>query len=448
MSKPDLRARSPWSALNDVKQVEIFPLKEKKVDTEMIIPGSKSVTNRALIIAALAKGTSELSGILRSDDSYWCIDTLRKLGISVEVDGDKVKMEGCDGDWPNKQPELYIGAAGTIARFLPGALAASDTGNFLVEASRRMSERPVKPLMDALETLGAEIEYLDKEGFYPLRIHANGLTGGRVDISGKISSQFISGLLLAGTYAKKPLEVHIPDYIVQHAYVKITLELMKDFGVDATYTDSLDHMIVPVKGYEGQTLSLEADASTASYFMALAAVTNGRVRINNLTMDTNQPDIYMTDVYEKMGCTVIRTDDYIEVQGPKQLKGGFDISMKEMSDQTLTLAAIAPFADGPLTLTEVEHIRHHESDRIHAICTELQKLGIQVEEYQDGLKVYPGTPAGTTLHSYDDHRVAMSLSLIGTKVPGVIIEDPGCVSKTCPNYYELLKQAGVETIFS
>ena len=235
---------------------------------------------------------------------------------------------------------------------------------------------------------------------------------------------------------------------MQHAYVKITLELMKDFGVDATYTDSLDHMTVPVKGYEGQTLSLEADASTASYFMALAAVTNGRVRINNLTMDTNQPDIYMTDVYENMGCTVIRTDDSIEVQGPKQLKGGFDISMKEMSDQTLTLAAIAPFADGPLTLTEVEHIRHHESDRIHAICTELQKLGIQVEEYQDGLKVYPGTPAGTTLHSYDDHRVAMSLSLIGTKVPGVIIEDPGCVSKTCPNYYELLKQAGVETIFS
>lgn len=448
MSKPDLRARSPWSALNDVNEVEIIPLKEKQIDAEMVIPGSKSVTNRALIIAALAKGTSTLSGILRSDDSYWCIDSLRKLGISVEVDGNTVTIEGCNGDWPNKNPELYIGAAGTIARFLPGVLAASDSGNFLVEASHRMSERPVKPLMDALQTLGAEIEYLENEGFYPLRIHAKGLRGGRVDISGKVSSQFISGLLLAGTYAKDDLKVHIPDDIVQHAYVKITLELMKDFGVEATYTDALDNITVPVKGYTGQTLSLEADASTASYFMALAAVTGGRVRITNLTMDTNQPDIYMTDVYEKMGCTVIRTDDYIEVQGPTQLKGGFEISMKEMSDQTLTLAVIAPFADGPLTLTEVEHIRYHESDRIHAICTELTKLGIQVEEYQDGLKVYPGTPVGTKLHSYDDHRVAMSLSLIGTKVPGVVIEDPGCVSKTCPNYYELLKQAGIETKFS
>ncbi|SDI60332.1 3-phosphoshikimate 1-carboxyvinyltransferase [Alteribacillus bidgolensis] len=448
MSKPDLKARSPWAALNDVKSVNISPIKDETVNTNITVPGSKSFTNRALIMAALAKGTSELSGILRSDDSYWCIEALRNLGITIEVNGDTVKIEGCGGNWPEKQADLYIGAAGTIARFLPGALASSKAGTFKVEASKRMSERPVQPLMEALETLGAKVEYLEKEGFYPLNIHANGLKGGEVTISGKVSSQFISGLLLAGTYAEQALRINIPDYIVQHAYVKITLDLMKDFGVEADYNEELTDMKVPVSSYTGKKMALEADASTASYFMALAAMNNGRVRINNLTMQTNQPDIYMVDLYEKMGCRVIKGEGYIEVQGVPQLKGNFEISMKEMSDQTLTLAAIAPFADGPITITEVEHIRHHESDRIKAVCTELQKMGIDVEEFQDGLKVYPGTPQGTSLHSYDDHRVAMALSLIGTKVPGVTVEDPGCVSKTCPTFYNLLEKTGVPIDFS
>ncbi|SDH89164.1 3-phosphoshikimate 1-carboxyvinyltransferase [Alteribacillus persepolensis] len=448
MGKPDLKARSPWAALTDVNRVDITPLHEQSVQTTMTVPGSKSFTNRALIIAALADGTSELSGILRSDDSYWCIDALRKLGVPIEVNGDTVKVEGKGGQWPEKNAGLYIGAAGTIARFLPGALACAAGGTYKVEASKRMSERPVQPLMEALESLGAHIHYEQSEGYYPLTIDANGLTGGEVTISGKVSSQFISGLLIAGPYAKEELRINIPDYIVQHAYVKITLDLMNQFGVETVYNDDLTDMRVPVSKYKGKNMALEADASTASYFFALAAITNGRIRINNLSMDTNQPDIYMADIYEKMGCRVIRGEDYIEVEGVEQLQGGFTISMKEMSDQTLTLAAIAPFADGPITITDVEHIRHHESDRIKAICTELSKMGIQVEEFQDGLKVHPGTPKGTTLQSYDDHRVAMALSLIGTKVPGVSIDDPGCVSKTCPTFYELLEKTGVSVRFA
>ncbi|WP_035712021.1 3-phosphoshikimate 1-carboxyvinyltransferase [Salibacterium aidingense] len=443
MGEPDFRARSPWAALNDVENVSIAPLKESRVQSNITIPGSKSFTNRALIMAALAEGKSTLSGILKSDDSYWCIDALQKLGAAAEVSGDTVVMEGCGGSWPADNADLYIGAAGTIARFLPGALAVGDHGTFTVEASTRMSERPVQPLIEALQTLGAEVEYLEKEGFYPLRLQARGLKGGNVSISGKVSSQFISGLLLAGPYAKETLQLTIPDYIVQHAYVKITIDLMKQFGADVEYNEDLTEMKVPAGGYTGQNMALEADASTASYFMALAAINNGRIRINNLTMQTNQPDIYMVDIYEKMGCTVIKGEEFIEIQGVPQLKGDFEISMKEMSDQTLTLAAIAPFADGPITITDVEHIRHHESDRIHAACTELRKMGIKVQEFSDGLKVYPGTPVGVELHSYDDHRVAMALSLIGTKVPGVSIEDPGCVSKTCPTFYDLLAQLGV-----
>jgi 3-phosphoshikimate 1-carboxyvinyltransferase len=443
MSSPDLKARSPWSNLNDVQAVRISPLQDQQINSDIRIPGSKSFTNRALILAGLAKGTSTLSGILKSDDSYWCIDALNKLGIKTEIDGDVVTVHGCNSEWPNEQANLYIGAAGTIARFLPGALAVGGKGDWTLEASNRMSERPVKPLIQALTDLGATIEYLNNEGYFPLRIRGGGLVGGPVSISGKTSSQFISGLLMASPYAQNEVTVTIPDYIVQHDYVKITLSLMEKFGVKAQYAEDLTKIDIPKSEYVGLDLPLEADASTASYFLALAAITNGRIRINNLSVETNQPDIKMVDVYERMGCKVIRGNGFIELTGTPQLQGGFEISMKEMSDQTRTLATIAPFASGPITMRDVEHIRHHESDRISVICTELSKLGIEVKEYQDGLTVYPGTPKGTTLDSYDDHRVAMSLALIGTKVPGIVINDPGCVSKTCPTYFELLHQLGV-----
>lgn len=443
MSGQDLKARSPWSKLNDVQTVKISPIKNQQVNHDVTIPGSKSFTNRALIMAALAKGTSTLTGILKSDDSFWCIDALNKLGIKTKIEGDVVTIHGCHAKWPNKQADLYIGASGTIARFLPGALAVGLEGTWDLEASDRMSERPVKSLIRALTDLGADIDYLNNEGYYPIRIKGKGLEGGPVTISGKTSSQFISGLLLAGPYAKEVITITIPDYIVQKDYVKITLSLMEQFGVKACFSDDLTKIVVPKSEYVGRQLPLEADASTASYFLALAAITNGRIKINNLTTETNQPDIKMLDIYEKMGCKVVRGKDSIELTGTPNLKGGFEISMKEMSDQTLTLAAIAPFASGPITMRNVEHIRHHESDRLTAICTELTKLGIDVEEYPDGLTVYPGNPQAATLDSYDDHRVAMSLALIGAKVPGIIINDPGCVSKTCPSYFELLNQLGV-----
>ncbi|WP_022794176.1 3-phosphoshikimate 1-carboxyvinyltransferase [Marinococcus halotolerans] len=448
MSTPDFRARSPWASLTDVDKVHVSPVSPGSIQTSLTVPGSKSFTNRALIMAALAEGTSTLSGILKSDDSYWCLGALRALGVKSEVEGDTVTIHGCGGRWPEENAELYIGAAGTTARFLPGPLAAAGSGVYKVEASKRMSERPVEPLMEALETLGADVHYIDKKGFYPLEIHAGGLPGKEVTISGKLSSQFISGLLLTGAYTEEGLRIRIPDYIVQHAYVHITLDLMNQFGVPVTYNEDLTDMQVPAKSFQGRSMALEADASTASYFMALAALTAGTVRINNLTMDTNQPDIGMVDVFEKMGCRVEKGDTYIEVTGPEQLSGGFELSMKEMSDQTLTVAALAPFADAPITVRDVEHIRHHESDRIHAACTELQKMGIRVDEYSDGLKIYPGTPIGVSLHSYDDHRVAMALSLIGAKVPGIYIEDPGCVSKTCPTFYDLFEAAGVPVKFS
>ncbi|HET7627246.1 MAG TPA: 3-phosphoshikimate 1-carboxyvinyltransferase [Bacillales bacterium] len=448
--KADLNARSPWAALNDVHQVEISPATQP-ITGEIAVPGSKSFTNRALILAAMAAGVTKLSGLLKSDDSYWCIDALKRIGVDVKMnDDDTVEIEGSGGDWPNQTGDLYIGASGTVGRFLPGALAASPAGKWKLEASERMSQRPVEPLIEGLSALGANVTYLGEKGFYPLEVEGTGLNGGEVRISGKVSSQFISGLLMAAPYARKPVTIRIVDHIVQHAYVNITLDLMKQFGIHVEADDDLTKMVVQPGKYVGRPLQLEADASTSCYFLAAAAITGGKIRITNLSAGTRQPDILLTDVLEEMGCRVTKGKDYVELEGPNTavLKGNKTFSMKEMSDQALTLAAVSVFADDPVTITDVEHIRHHESDRIHAICESFERLGIRCEEFRDGLTVYPGAPKAAELPSYDDHRVAMSLSLIGLRTEGIRIDDPGCVSKTCPNYFQLLEELGVNVHFS
>jgi 3-phosphoshikimate 1-carboxyvinyltransferase len=436
---PDLKARSPWSSLAGVKSVEISPPKGP-VNGQLRIPGSKSFTNRALIIAAAAAGRSKLSGILKSDDSYWCIDTLKKLGVNITVDDDIATIDGVDANWPTKKTDLYIGAAGTTARFLPGTLAAANSGEWILEASERMSQRPIAELVTALRSLGGDLEYLAEGKSFPLRIRGTGLRGGPVTVSGKISSQFLSGILIASPLAREKVSVTVTDGIVQHSYIDMTLNLMRDFGAEVTRDDALTKLEVMPTRYQGRDVNLEADASTSCYFLALAALTAGTIRITNLTYNTKQPDIKMLDVFERMGCTVVRGDTYVELTGTKNLRGGFEISMKEMSDQTMTLAVVACFADAPITITGVEHIRHHESDRIKAISTELGRTGIQVGENKDGLKVFPGRISAARFDSYDDHRMAMSLALIGARVPGVAIEDPGCVSKTCPNFFDELRK--------
>lgn len=436
----DVKARSPWTPLTGVKTVVISPSK-KRINGSVTIPGSKSLTNRALIMGALANGKSKVTGILKSDDSYWCIDSLKKLGIKIDIQDETAYIEGKGGKWDSGS--LYIGATGTIARFLPGALALSSKGTWEIEASESMSKRPISPLIDALKELGAEIEYLNNKGYYPLSIKGKELAGGDVRLSGKISSQFISGLLIPSPYAKESITVNINDYIVQHSYVFLTLQLMEKFGANVEYDNNLKKIVVHPSHYTPHDIELEADASTACYFLALAALTNGKIRIDNLTYETKQPDIKMVDVLEQMGCKVTKGSSFIELKGVAQLKGGFEISMREMSDQTLTLASIAPFADRPITIKDVEHIRHHESNRISVICESLTKLGIKIEEFEDGLKVYPGNPKPTLLNTHDDHRVAMSLALIGSKVEGIQINDPGCVSKTCPQYFRLLESLGL-----
>ncbi|GGJ07255.1 3-phosphoshikimate 1-carboxyvinyltransferase [Alicyclobacillus cellulosilyticus] len=446
MTQPmDLSARSPWSRLNDVEEVEVHPL-HRPVDADVVVPGSKSFTNRALIMAGLAHGRSVLHGILRSDDSYWCVDSLRRLGLRVHVDGDTVEVDGSGGEWPVQEAELFIGAAGTTARFLPGALAVAPRGCWRVTGNRRLSERPLAPLLDALTALGARIE-ATAGGCLPITVHGSGLRGGQLAMSGRQSSQFISGVLIAAPYAEQPVDIAITDHIVQHAYVHITIDVMRAFGAAVTADASLRTMHVTPGPYQGRTLQLEADASTACYFFAMAALVGGRMRVTNLGYHTRQPDIRFVDLLERMGCEVVRGETFVEVRGSGRLHGGLTVSMKEMSDQTLTLAALAPFADGPVTVTDVAHIRHHESDRIHAACTLLREMGIRAEERDDGFTVWPGDPRPARLATYDDHRIAMAFSLLGLRVPGIRVLDPGCVSKTCPVFFDRLQDLGVRVTY-
>jgi 3-phosphoshikimate 1-carboxyvinyltransferase len=440
-------SRSPWSLATHYREAIVSPT-DKAVDGEIYVPGSKSYTNRALIIAALAEGTSKLKGILRSDDSYWCIDALKKLGVKVEVQGDSVTIEGCGGEWPIQEGELFIGAAGTIARFLPGALTISKTGRWKVDGIGQLRERPLKPLITSLQELGADISYLTENEGLPLEVKGTGLHGGSIKVPGNVSSQFLSGLLIASPYASEPVQIEVINGLVQPSYIGITIQLMQQFGARIEHSDDYQMITVYPTGYKAQDVVLEADASTACYFLSLAALTGGTIRINNVGYNSYQPDARFIDVLERMGCEVSKSETHLRVTGPKQLKGGFVVDMKPMSDQALTIGALAPFADAPIQVTNVAHIRAHESDRISVLCQSLQKMGIKVEEQEDGFKIYPGELKGATLDPHDDHRHAMVFGLLGTRVAGIHILEPGCVSKTCPDYFEVLKKLGLMVQFS
>jgi 3-phosphoshikimate 1-carboxyvinyltransferase len=442
-------SRSPWALVNSYTEAEVTPTSEP-IHGEIFVSGSKSYTNRALIIAALAKGTSTLTGILKSDDSYWCIDALKRLGTRIEVDEERnqVTIEGSQGEWKNREGELFIGAAGTIARFLPGALAISNKGSWRVDGIPQLRERPLEPLIDALRDLGGQIDYLSTNKGLPLQVKGTGLQGGKVSIPGNVSSQFLSGLLIASPYAKETVTIEVTKGLVQPSYVGITVQLMRQFGAKVEHSDDYRQLTVEPTGYQGQEAILEADASTACYFLALAALTGGTIRVKNVGYHSYQPDARFIDILEQMGCQVIKESSYLEVTGPKQLRGGFEVDMKPMSDQALTIGALAPFADKPITVTNVAHIRSHESDRISVICHSLEKMGVRVEEREDGFTIYPGQPKGTTLDPHDDHRNAMVFALLGVKVPGIRILDPSCISKTCPTYFEELQKLGVKVQLS
>jgi len=422
------------------------------------VPGSKSLTNRALLIASLANGTTRLTNALFSDDSRYFAKALQTLGFDIQLDeaSNEMTVTGLGGKIPSNNAELFIGNAGTAARFLSAFLTLGN-GEYILDGEPRMRERPIGDLVDALTQLGAKLETVNN--CPPVKIFASGLQGGRTKIAGNISSQFLSALLMIAPYAKSPIEIELTTELNSKPYVDMTIAIMKDFGVKVQrnayqsfsipitsyqlphsplgeHSRLLDHRLIsnsPISIYP-----IESDASAASYFFAAPAICGGTIRVENISRNSVQGDIAFLDVLSQMGCSVAETDNCLLVTGATELRG-IDVDMRDIPDTAQTLAAVAPFASSPTRIRGIASARVKETDRIHATCTELARLGVRVEEHEDGMTIYPvekTRPA--VIQTYNDHRMAMAFSLIGLRFDGVTIENPACVSKTFPNYFEVL----------
>lgn len=402
-------------------------------------PGSKSITNRALVCAAIAEGPSVLEGALVSEDTHVMLESLARLGIEVqsEQNGTVLKVAGCGGKIPAASADLFVANSGTTIRFLT-AMVALGHGKYRLDGIARMRQRPIADLLQTMNDLGVEVVSELGTGAPPVVVHAKGLRGGTAKISGEISSQFLSGLLMAAPLAQQDVCLQVIGELVSKPYVTMTLKVMQAFGAESQSRDFQEFRIPGRQVYKGCHYQIEPDASAASYFWGAAAVSGGKVTVKGLQPDALQGDVAFVNCLKQMGCEVTSSAEGITVVG-KPLRG-IDIDMNAISDTVQTLAVVALFADGPTTMRGVGHIRHKETDRIGDLARELRKLGAQVDEWEDGLRVHPAPLHGATLETYNDHRMAMSFSLAGLRVPDVVILNPGCTAKTYPGYFDDLSR--------
>jgi len=422
---------------------EIITLKKRiKIPDhlEVEVPGSKSLSSRALLLAAMADGKSTLRGLGFSDDSRHFVSSLKSLGFEVQsVEEDKtVTIVGHGAKIPNKKAEIDVGSAGTAARFLTAFLAFSD-GEYVVNASEQMKSRPMKPLLDALEALGTKFEFLGEEGFLPYRIIGGNIKGGEVAVNSTISSQFLSALILSGALCEEDLTIRTRGRVPATSFIGITMKMMKQWGVDVEQRGEGCFVVAGGQNCSSQDYQIEPDVSAACYFYAMTALTGGTVVVKNVHADTLQGDIQFLNILKRLGCTVKEGSSGLEVSGVETFEG-IAVDMNDVSDQALTMAALAPFASSPTEIINIGHIRHHECDRISAMVTELQKMGIECEERRDGVTIHPGTPKPTVVNTYGDHRMAMAFSLVALRVPGMSYTEPSCTEKTFEGYFDLLNR--------
>ena len=437
------------------------------------VPGSKSLTNRALLIAALANDKTKLTNALFSDDSKYFANALQSLGFDVHLDETNSEMTviGLGGKIPATKAELFIGNAGTAARFLSAFLTLGH-GEFILDGDARMRERPMDDLVNSLTELGANVQpitrYVTRKTIHlPLNIIAGGLRGGKTKIAGDISSQFLSALLMVAPYAQTPIKIELTTELNSKPYVDMTLAIMQDFGVEVQ-RDGYQSFTIPLSTYQLPTpqfsnsqilqspvsnlqppipnyqlpitnYPIEPDASAASYFFAAPAICGGTVKVENISRNSKQGDIRFLDILTQMGCSVTETDNCLLVTGHSELRG-IDVDLRDIPDTAQPLAAIAPFASTPTRIRGIASARHKETDRVHATCAELAGLGVQVDEHEDGMTIYPAsTLQPANIQPYNDHRMAMAFALIGLRFDGVTIENPSCVSKTFPNFFDVLE---------
>jgi len=407
--------------------------------TEVRLPGSKSVTARALFLAAAASGRTVLREPLQAADTRAFLAALTALGYPLAADDKRWEVTGSPSGPPAGGGAVWCHDAATASRFLP-ALCAAGHGTYAIDASAQMRARPMAPLLGALRQLGADITAADGDHL-PLRIRAGGIKGGDVLLDAGVSSQFLTALCLLGPLTAEGLRIRVTD-LVSAPYVDLTLAMMARFGAvarrDADARAGEQSFAFEPAGYQAVDMTVEPDASTASYFLAAAALTGNTVTVPGLGRRSAQGDLaFGTQILAAMGAQVQATDDTITVTGTGQLSGG-EFVMRDISDTMPTLAAIAPFADGPVTITGVGNVRVKESDRLEAMAVNLRACGIRCETGPDWITVYPGQPHGAHIACYADHRIAMACSLIGLRTPGITLDDPQCVAKTCPDFHRLL----------
>jgi len=412
-----------------------------KVNGEINLPGSKSLSNRALLLAALAQGTTKITNLLESDDTRHMLKALKQLGIEYILSESKTECTvtgNAEAIHSDNLQELFLGNAGTAMRPLCAALCLG-TGSYLLTGEARMKERPIGHLVDALREAGAKITYKEKEGYPPLLIEANGLSGGDVNINGAISSQFLTALLLAAPMAKEDMTISIMGELVSKPYIDITLHIMKEFGVEVVNDNYKTFTIKGGQNYKAvETFMVEGDASSASYFLAAAAIKGGTVKVTGIGKKSIQGDILFVDVLEKMGAVVEWGDDFVSVS--KGELHAIDMDFNHIPDAAMTIATTALFAKGTTTLRNIYNWRVKETDRLFAMATELRKVGAVVEEGEDYLKITPPKVLKhAAIDTYDDHRMAMCFSLLALDPVSVTINEPECTAKTFPTYFEVLE---------
>lgn len=407
------------------------------------VPGSKSITSRALLLATLSQGGSTLRGALFSSDSRHFLKCVQDLGFETKVSEKErtVTVEGLGGPLPTASARQYVGSAGTAARFLTAYLGLSH-GVFYMDASEQMRKRPMAPLLDCLKQLGCQVFYLPahEQGHFPFFLRGHGFKQNQITVNIDHSSQFLSALLIVSCLCPQDFTIHV-EGTHGMAYIDLTLRMMEQFGVCVKRPDPNTFVTEAGQHYRAQEYRIEPDASAACYFYAMCPLLNLPVQVRQIHFDSLQGDVAFLRLLEQMGCTAQDTPEGILLLPPKAgVFQGITADMSACSDQAITLAAIAPFAQSPTTITGIGHIRFQESDRLTAMATELTKMGIRCESNENSITIYPGAPAPSLVETYDDHRMAMGFSLTGLRAGGIVIRDPGCCRKTFENYFEVLEQ--------
>lgn len=443
---------------------QILDGKRKGENGQMVIraavtvPGSKSVTNRALLLAALAEQMIVLEGVLFSDDSRHFLKALQDLGFELEIHEaeKKVLLHGMGGIIPKKEGRIDVGSAGTAARFLTAMLALSD-GKYRIDCSQQMKRRPMQPLFDALKAMGAKIRCVEAEGYLPVEVEGNRfMCENNVERSQKTtlsiqmdiskSTQFLSALLMLAPVQKKDLDIRITSEKKTGSYISITRKMLRDFGAETEWEGSFYHIRGNQKFAAKEYYAIEPDVSAACYFFAAAALTGGMVTVRGITGNVMQGDIKFLEVLQTMGCLVEETDEGIRVKGPDGgIYSGVDVNMNNFSDQALTLAVLAAYATSPTMIRSIGHIRGQECNRMQAIVKELGKCGVTAVEEGDDIRIIPSKVHGAEIETYEDHRVAMAFTLMSLRTPGIVIRDPFCCRKTFENYYEVFEKMALDS---